>query len=370
MNIGVVVHGPGIVDSGFAKVIIDFLKEYGNVYCRLGGTMGRTAVIDASLEDVIDISLKLVPSDSLKLFNEENMDFIFLLNYGKSYVTGQVFGYKVVNNYFSKVNNDIPLIQIERPGEDDGSVILWNGDDEEFVFDLVSKFNLNIVSPEDIYNNHIKEDFYRNSRRIYGVSPGENIMVNSVVVGRATSDNLVLIAEDGYIVDIIGGVLKPHGVSKLSKIDLDKAIVKTGLLRKGDVKPRVLEREDNDSFKIAFVNHAGEDIYKYVDVDLVVTVGDDTTLISSDIFYRFNIPIVGITDGDLDRVVESGFKAKDSMVFEVEEGFDDIVGSEIFDVIFNNSPILEFESEDDFNIKDAIIEILYNMNCKYKLKVF
>lgn len=58
--------------------------------------MGRTAVIDGSLEDIIDISKKLVPSDSLKLFNDADVDVIFLINYGKSDVTGQVFGYKFI----------------------------------------------------------------------------------------------------------------------------------------------------------------------------------------------------------------------------------------------------------------------------------
>ena len=140
MEIGVVVHGPGIVDSGWAKKIIDILSNFGNVHCRLGGTMGRTAVIDAGLEDVIDISLKLLPSQSLELFNREHADVIFLLNYGKSPETGRVFGYKVFTHYFKQLSNEdflatnhkslyessIPVIQIERPGEEDGAIISWN----------------------------------------------------------------------------------------------------------------------------------------------------------------------------------------------------------------------------------------------------
>ena len=49
MKIGVVVHGPEIVDSGHAQKFLEFLKDYGTVRARLGGTMGRTAVIDAHL---------------------------------------------------------------------------------------------------------------------------------------------------------------------------------------------------------------------------------------------------------------------------------------------------------------------------------
>ena len=48
MKIGVVVHGPQIVDTGFAEKILKLLENYGNVTARLGGTMGRTAVIDAN----------------------------------------------------------------------------------------------------------------------------------------------------------------------------------------------------------------------------------------------------------------------------------------------------------------------------------
>ena len=71
-KIGVIVHGPGIVDTGYAEKIIDLLKNYGEVTCRLGGTMGRTAVIDANLEDVINIEDKLLPSQSIELLSKND----------------------------------------------------------------------------------------------------------------------------------------------------------------------------------------------------------------------------------------------------------------------------------------------------------
>ena len=80
MRIGIVVHGPNIIDSGYALKLINLLEEYGEIKVRLGGTMGRTAVIDASLENVIDISRKLVPSESLRIFHDDDVDVIFLLN--------------------------------------------------------------------------------------------------------------------------------------------------------------------------------------------------------------------------------------------------------------------------------------------------
>ena len=331
MRIGIVVHGPNIIDSGYALKLIELLEGYGEVNARLGGTMGRTAVIDASLENVIDISRKLVPSDSLKIFHDDKVDVIFLLNYGKSDVTGQVFGYKVYNHYVDKVSeNDIPVIQIERPGEEDGSIIAWNND-IEIVQELSERLDLAIVTPEEVYE-----------------------------------DKLTLIAKDNRIVDIIGGELKVHGLEKLGEVDLESAIIKTGLLRKAKVTPRVISSDKSQDFKVTFLDHAGEDVYRFRDSNLVVTVGDDTTLISSDILYRFDIPVIGITDGDLDKVVEDGFKVKDSIIFEVESGFDDICGQDIKREIFKGK-LDSYEFADIDEVKVRIEEIIKNINCKYKI---
>lgn len=367
MKIGIVVHGPNIIDSGYALKLIELLKNYGDVSVRLGGTMGRTAVIDACLEGIIDISRKLVPSDSLKIFYDDDVDLIFLLNYGKSDVTGQVFGYKVYNHFVDKIaENNIPVIQIERPGEENGSIIPWNIN-LDIVEELSQKLNLSIVSPDEVYENHIRQDDADfNQRIVHGVSLGENIMVNSVVIGKTDSDKLTLIARDNHIVDIVGGELKPHGLEKLGEVDLESAIIKTGLLRHAKVTPRVISHDKPNDFKITFLDHAGEDVYKFRDSSVVITVGDDTTLISSDILYRFDIPIIGITDGDLDKVVEDGFKVKDSIIFEVESGFDDVVGRDIKTIMFDGKKeSLNFSSIDE--VRDKIIEIINNINCKYKI---
>ena len=367
MKIGIVVHGPKIIDSGYALKIIDLLKNYGDVSARLGGTMGRTAVIDASLENIIDISKKLVPSDSLKLFHDINCDVIFLINYGKSNVTGQVFGYKVYNHYSNKIkDNSIPVIQIERPGEADGSIISWNGN-LSLTDELSQKLNLNIITPSEVFENHIKndnDDF--NQRIVHGVSPGENIMVNGIVVGKTNSDKLILFSKDNKIVDIEGGELKLHGIEKLGEVDLKNAIIKTGLLRHGDVTPRVISKPKSDIFKVSFLNHAGEDVYKFRDSNLVISVGDDTTLIVCDILYRFDVPVIGITDGDLDKVVENGYKLKDSVIFEVENGFDDVVGQNIKSVMFGDGEYTcDFSNIDE--VCDKITEIIKNINCEYKI---
>jgi hypothetical protein len=368
MKIGVVVHGPEIVDSGHAQNFLNFLEDYGTVLARLGGTMGRTAVIDAHLEDRIDISQKLFPSQSVDKFMDENCEVIFLINYGKSSVTGHAFGYKVYHNCQSHP----PLIQMERPGEEDGSVVAWREDQEKLADEISVKIGLDLVSPDAIRERLFSEDPCQEvsstiCRKIAGVSPEENIFVNGIVIGKSTSSEVAIVAENGMITQLIGGELKEHGVEKLGTVELEKAIVKTGLLRKSRVKPRILKSEkSNVNFTISYLNHAAEDIYRLKNADMVVTVGDDTTLVAADILYRFNVPIIGITDGDLDKVVEEGFTAEGSLIVELESGLDDLVGDKIFSELFNHEETIEIENIENF--KSKLLQIISNMTSQYQVK--
>ncbi|RAP51282.1 MAG: hypothetical protein BZ138_05610 [Methanosphaera sp. rholeuAM270] len=366
MKIGVIVHGPGIIDTGYAKKIIDMLREYGEVSSKLGGTMGRTAVIDAHLEDEIDISEKLLPSQSIQLLSEDN-DILFLLNYGKSIITGHAFAYKVLGNVKDKVN----LVQIERPGEDDGVIIQWNSyDNTEFLNKLNEKLNLEIMDSMEVKGIVENLTGYEDEsgiikRKVAGVSPGENIMLNGIIIGKVTEDELTIIAEDNMITSMIGGEIKEHGLEKLGKIDLKTAIIKTGLLRKSEnIRPRQMEHESGDRLRACFLNHAADDIYKYRKSDILVSVGDDTTLLSSDILYRFNVPIIGITDGDLDKVVLKGFKLEESLIIQVQSGYDDIIGQKIYEEVFNKKDFKEIASKDQF--KKEIIKIIDREKIKYK----
>jgi hypothetical protein len=373
MRIGVVVHGPQIVDTGFAEKILCLLKNYGTVKARLGGTMGRTAVIDANLEGTIDINYKLLPSQSIDKISEDS-DVVFLINYGKSSVTGHAFGYKVYN----RCKSDPNLIQIERPGEPDGTIIPWKFNQIDLADAVAKDLKLKVMDPsevaEAVETNCIcnpTEDESIVYRKIAGVSADENIFLNGIVVGKSTSPDVTLIAENGVLTQILGGIIKEHGVEKLGKIELDVAVVKTGLLRRSRIKPRIIDRNielfnKHNKLNISYLSHAAEDIYKLKDSDLVVTVGDDTTLVAADILYRFRVPIIGITDGDLDRVVEEGFRTVGSMIVELESGYDDIIGKKIFSELFNGKQTMEIENIENF--KSKIIQIISNTTSSYNLK--
>lgn len=366
LKIGVIVHGPTIIDSGCATYIIEKLEKYGVVEARLGGTMGRTAVLDAKAESIINIKDKLLPSKSIKLLSQRN-DVLFLLNSGKSTLTGHTFGYKVLNN----IDFDVNIIQIERPNQDDGVIIQWNKNtDKNLLSNISGEFNLPVIDSDEAVKIAENSTGYITDngiikRKVAGVSPGENIMLNGIIIGKVISDNLVIIAKDNQIISMEGGIIKQHGLKKLGSVDLTCAIIKTGLLRKNDnIIPRRIKHIPNDNLKAVYLDHAACDVYDYKDADVICCVGDDTTLLTSDILYRFNIPIIGITDGDLDKVVLEGFKHDDSTIIQLNSGYDDIIGHHIYDEIFNNQTIITINSIDEF--KEKIIDLVDNLEVKYK----
>ncbi|EHP89077.1 DUF2117 family protein [Methanotorris formicicus] len=367
MRIGVVVHGPEIVDSGYAKKIIDLLKNFGDVKAKLGGTMGRVAVIDNNLQDVIDISEKLMPSQSLKKLADN--DVLVLMNYGKSKETGHTFGRIVVE----RANISKAIIQIERPGEKDGTIIVWNNNNSEEVKKIVD-FLLNALNlkVENCISDGLSvwREGNRVFRRVHGVDEGEAIMVNGIVVGRAKDKEVVIVVEDGKIVDIINGEIKEHGVEKLGRIDLEKAVIKTGLLRR---HPSAFNLEDSypsnneilNKGEVVFINHAGEDVLEKIgnkDVSVVITIGDDTTTICGDILARFGIRIIGITDGDRDEILKNPIIAEGSVIFLIENMRDDDVGELLMKVFEDRRTGRISFSE----CLEVVKEILHEHEVKYK----
>ncbi len=353
LNIGVVVHGPEIIDSGYAEKILRILEkfsdEYGinlNIKAKLGGTMGRVAVIDNNLNDIIDISEKLVPSESLKKLG--NNDILILMNYGKSKETGHTFGKIVVGR--SEVPK--PIIQIERPGEKDGTILLWNKNEHACkILDLLLNYlskKLNLSVEECISDGlDVWEENGKIFRKLHGVDEGEPIMINGIVIGRARGKSVVLVAKNDRLLEIINGELKEHGVEKLGSVDLKKAIVKTGILRrhpsnidknrenmgdssKNNTKNNTKKEESTQSLgDVIIINHAGEDVLEKIknkNVSAVITIGDDTTTICGDILARFGIKIIGITDGDRDEILKNPIITEGSTIFLIKNCKDDEVG--------------------------------------------
>ncbi len=343
MRIGIILHGPEIVDEGEAKRIIGILGTEHEIIAKLGGTMGRTAVLDAGLEDVIDISMGLTPSETINNL-KGSIDLAVLLNHGKNLETGRHFGRIVA----SRLDSSIPFIHIERPFND-GRIIYYGANAKRcalYIRELLKNLDKDhelIVEEGRPEPALLRSEGDRLVRRISGAIPGENIRLEGIVIGHITHHEPEIVCKDGRVIEMRGVNVKQHGLTKLKgrKIDLYKAKVKTGNIRRTKHSAKIKSVLSLSSGKnIAIIDHCAESTFELVkDADIAITVGDDTTTIAADILSRLGIPVIGITDGDLDCILGSTIVPAGSVIIRVREGFDDILGKEVFNKVMRSSQI-------------------------------
>lgn len=375
MKISVVIHGPEVIDSGEAKIILEKLSCLGEVNAELGGTMGKTAVLDAGLEGIIDITRHLKPSVCIEDFFETS-DLICLLNRGKTFETGRIFGSKVVSGLKSPEKK--PLIQIESPGVSFGKLIPLNKKAASCIEILSRALGIPAENPLPFYNPISIETCQKTGktriiREISGVLPGENIFANGIVIGKALSSEIKIISENGFITAIEGGEIKEHGLEKLHNyekrdpVDLTGAWIKSGDIRRSfSVLTDVWKQSDSaqkpdsasrnwagngniTSGKVVLIDHDAEKSYDLASgAELVIVVGDDTTAIAGDILFRLGIPIIGITDGDCDNVVCETKTLPGSTILRLSQGSDDIVGRRIKQELLGGQNSAVFEDLHDF----------------------
>lgn len=329
MKIGVVIHGPEVIDSGRAVSILEYLKRFGSTRVCVGGTMGTVAVLDAGLENVIDIGRKERVSEALMRL-EPDVDALVLLNMAKTRESGRAFGTKVLERL--PRSPKCPLIQI------DGEFVLpLNSQAEDLARRIATDLDLNIERPVELK----KSD---GTRIVEGVLPGENIWINGKVIGRAVADKVIIRKDKKGRIIFEGIEIKPHGLEKLGDFDINDCIIRSGTVRRTSARPRVAER--NGGKKVLFIDHDAEysfNLARYAKG--AVTVGDDTTRIAGTIFFRLGIPVVGITDGDEDGICNEKLLAPGSIIFRTRAGTDDIVGKEVKEKIFGGQPVLETEKD-------------------------
>lgn len=241
VRIGVVAHGPEIIDSGFAPKVLKYLERFGTVNAVLGGTMGRLAIIDAGLESIIKISPKRRPSQSIKDL-QPNSDIIVLLSQSKTRETGLAFGMKVA----AAAGSYRPLVHIDCGGRF-VAVFHMSEKFEEIARTAGKDLGLEYISyiSSQLPQKNITYDGDIAKRRLAGVQPGELISINGVVVAKATSDSVEVWARKGKITEIKGAEKKPHGLEKLSDVNLSTAIIRSGYIRRTSSKPRTLECKGN-----------------------------------------------------------------------------------------------------------------------------
>ncbi|WP_299976654.1 DUF2117 domain-containing protein [Desulfobacula sp.] len=328
--IGILFHGAEVIDSGWAKKIIDAMETLDDVRCVLAGTMGRTAVIDSGLKK-FEFWGKM-PGESLgKLATEA--DNIILATSSKSEESATTFGGMVVKH----ADVVTPVVQVECSNP---FYVEWVEGISPAIIDM-----LKIMGIKQQPGIEIKESVWESDGKIFRkmttAKPNDFILVDGIMVGRAEKAKIIFVCKNGHIIDIQGCKIKQHGIEKLDRfgnLDIKKAkLASTFSIRGTETVPRIQPVKGSG---VSFIDHAGMHVYDLAhNVEGVVTVGDDTTTVVADILYRSQIPVIGIIDGDRDTILKNPHYTPGSVLFTVPE--DDEFGLKVFDTIFQNNQRLD-----------------------------
>lgn len=305
--ITLVFHGAEVFDSGDAACLITLLKPGISL---VAGIMARAAADESGLPVRYDGRR---PSEILA---EYPSDQAVLVHRAKNGISSHRFGSLIVSRL-----GDRGLVMIE-PGA--GKILIWGRTDDRFV-EWLSEMTGYPVLPG---NSHEVQS--PDVRVIGGCHPGEPVFVNGIIIGHATDEKAIITIRDGSLQAVSGILLKDHGVEKLVRFgipDIRTAWCKSGTVRISPPKP------GNRSVKkgrVEVIDHTAMACYAHFAPDIcgLLTIGDDTTSICGHIGCFRGIPVLGITDGDIDGIVSEGY-APGSVVLEAVRERDDDLGIEI-----------------------------------------
>lgn len=156
----------------------------------------------------------------------DDTDALIIINYGRSGKSGIMYIAQVLARTSVLRNlTSLPLLQVERLGEADGAILVWNETGTALADFLKDELTMPIVRPS-ISLKRTTNIGERELRQIQFAMPGDAIVVNGVKIGTCLAEQVYLVAERGRIVEIIGGkALK--SIKKVRIDSLDSAIIKT-----------------------------------------------------------------------------------------------------------------------------------------------
>ncbi len=319
-GISVIVHGPEAVDSGLASNVIDAASRLGTVRSMVGGASAVAAVIDAGLETMIATEPRALPSVAIKEAAMSS-ELVVLVNLGKSHESSMAFGRLVMRRVLPV---EAPVVQLEND-----ITIIWSGDD----LSLRPFSTLFRGERLDMRGTTITEG--QEVRRLRGVLPGENVWIDGHVIGKAESSEVTISKGDNGELIAKGVRLKHTGVERLGNFELQKAIIRSGHVRRTRTEPRSLTPTGRAA---CLIDHCAEDaIYRCRDAAYAITVGDDTSKIASALLFRLGVPVIAITDGDEDGISYEELAYPGSYIFRLVPGNDDLVGAEVERTFFRHA---------------------------------
>jgi len=272
--------------------------------------MARTAAEESGLPVIYDGRR---PSEIL---SEYQSDQAVLIHRAKTNASAHRFG-SLIHSHLK----DRGLILID-PGT--CQIVTWG------VVDPSLSTWLSEITGYPVVSGNYHESSPPDTRVIGGCLPGEPVFVNGIIIGYATGEEAVISLQDGTIQAVSGIELKDHGVEKLIRFgcpDISKAWCKSGNIRIS--RPKKGSRNVQEGH-VVVIDHSAMACFGAFDPDIcgLVTIGDDTTSICGHIGCSRGIPVLGITDGDIDGIVPEGY-APGSVILQAVRERDDELGIEI-----------------------------------------
>jgi len=306
-----VFHGAEVFDTGDASTFIRLLNPEKSI---VAGVMARTAAGESGLEVIYDGRR---PSEILSQYGAHEA---VLVHRAKNSVSAHRFG-SIIHSHLEERG----LIFIE-PGT--GQILVYGSVEMSCIRWLKEKTGYIIV------NGERHKDNPPGMRRIGGCLPGEPVFVNGIIIGHATNEEVVISLQDGAIEAVSGILIKEHGIEKLMRSgcpDIQKAWCKSGHIRLSFPKKGDNQRKRG---KIAVIDHKAMACYDCFGFDIcgILAIGDDTTSICGHIGCSRGIPVLGITDGDIDGIVPEGYAPGSVVLLAVNER-DDELGREIVKMV-------------------------------------
>jgi hypothetical protein len=362
MRIGLLFHGPAVFDSGWAERLCDLLhlaETTRSVLAVLAGTMGRTAALDSGCPG---IAFAASPPSTCLADLARDSDVVVLGTCGTTPSSGLDFGTMVVAR--SGVTRNV--VQVECTAK----ALIWHrAGAEKLCGPALAPLGFEVLAPPAPVAR-IRQDEDRLSRTMRSVQPGDFVFVNGIVIGRANSHRVEITCESGLITRVDGVSVKLHGLEKLARrgpLDLGQAKLASaqGLrprlnqrLPSGEAPARMVEQDQRQRARqgTALVDHAGMHVYDLANSARgVVTVGDDTTAVVGEIMYRHRVPIVGITDGDLDGVIAAPALYPGSVILTVKN--DDRLGLRIGREVFSGRTWIP---DDLDTVRQSVLDLARN----------
>ena len=156
-----------------------------------------------------------------------DIDGIIMLNSGRSAQSGITFGAQTIaNTKFMKNMTSLPLVQIERPGKSDGVLVVWNDAGKDLGKKISDGLDMPVIMPS-LDSKRITKEGGREIRQIHFANIGDSIVMEGVKVGVCLTDQVYLVAENGQLVDIMGGKMMKSAAKKVFFESLSKVVVKT-----------------------------------------------------------------------------------------------------------------------------------------------